>query len=198
MENIITPKFQEFKKIPRLSRDIIITEKLDGTNGVIYIGETGEFLVGSRSRWITPADDNHGFARWAYEYKDELLQLGVGWHYGEWWGSGINRGYGLIKGEKRFSLFNSGRWVKKTPEEIPPLGEKQEYCPDCCHVVPILYQGIFHTSMIFNALGYLEEKGSIAAPNFMDPEGIVIYHVAARQYFKKTIKNDQVHKGEVQ
>ena len=39
MENIITPEFQEFKKIPRLSRDIIITEKLDGTNGVIYIGE---------------------------------------------------------------------------------------------------------------------------------------------------------------
>jgi hypothetical protein len=197
MENIITPEFQEFKKIPRFSRDIIITEKLDGTNGVIYIGETGEFLVGSRSRWITPTDDNHGFARWAYDNKEELLKLGPGWHYGEWWGSGVNRGYGLIKGEKRFSLFNSGRWVKKTADNISPLGEKQEYCPDCCYVVPILYQGIFHSTMIFNALGILEEKGSLASPGFMNPEGIVIYHVAARQYFKKTIKNDDMHKGEI-
>lgn len=30
-------KFQEFKKIPRLNRDIIITEKIDGTNGVVAI-----------------------------------------------------------------------------------------------------------------------------------------------------------------
>lgn len=68
--------FVEFAKIPRLSRECIVTEKIDGTNGVVYIGEDGEFLVGSRSRWITPEQDNHGFARWAYEHKDELMKLG--------------------------------------------------------------------------------------------------------------------------
>jgi hypothetical protein len=41
-------EFVEFKKIPRLSRECVVTEKIDGTNGVIYIGEGGEFLVGSR------------------------------------------------------------------------------------------------------------------------------------------------------
>src|SRR5512133_2019075 len=107
----MTTEFQSFGKISRLSRDMVITEKIDGTNGCIYIGEDGEFLVGSRTRWITPECDNHGFARWAYDHKDELvLGLGPGRHYGEWWGSGIQRGYDLPKGEKRFSLFNVHRW----------------------------------------------------------------------------------------
>ena len=68
-------EFIEFPKIPRLSREIVITEKIDGTNGVIYIGEDGEFLVGSRTRWITPETDNHGFAKWVLANKEELLKL---------------------------------------------------------------------------------------------------------------------------
>ncbi len=63
-------------------------------------------FIGSRTRWITAQDDNHGFARWVEGNKQELLKLGAGRHFGEWWGSGIQRGYGLQKGEKRFSLFN--------------------------------------------------------------------------------------------
>jgi len=80
-------EFKEFPKIARLSRECVVTEKLDGTNAQIYIGEDGEFLVGSRTRWITPDDDNYGFARWAYERKDELMKLGKGQHFGEWWDS---------------------------------------------------------------------------------------------------------------
>lgn len=102
--------FKEFPKIPRLSRDMVITEKLDGTNACIYIGEDGEFLTGSRTRWITPGKqtDNYGFSQWAHSHKDELLKLGPGLHFGEWWGSGIQRKYGLS--EKRFSLFAVHRW----------------------------------------------------------------------------------------
>ena len=116
--------FVGFSKIARLSREMVITEKIDGTNGCIFIGEDGEFLVGSRSRWITPENDNHGFARWVYDHKNELMSLGPGRHFGEWWGSGIQRGYGLTKGEKRFSLFNVKRW--------------KEERPSCCYVVPVL------------------------------------------------------------
>jgi hypothetical protein len=172
--------FFEFEKIPRLSRMCVVTEKIDGTNAQIYIGEDGEFLTGSRKRWITPEDDNYGFARWAQEHKEELLQLGVGRHFGEWWGSGIQRRYGLS--EKRFSLFNTGRL-------------DNENTPACCHVVPVLYEGIFDTFVINGILKTMEEKGSRAAPGFMDPEGVVIYHVAARQMFKKTIKGDESPKG---
>ena len=186
-------EFKPFNKIARLSRECIVTEKIDGTNAQICITEDGEFLVGSRSRWITPENDNFGFARWAYENKDELLKLGVGSHFGEWWGSGIQRGYGLVKGDKRFSLFNVGRWVKFNGN--PELKDKQEYCPDCCDVVPILYEGIFDTLIINGALLTLKEKGSLASPNFMKPEGVVIYHTASRSLFKKTIEKDESPKS---
>ena len=185
-------EFQEFKKIPRLSRECVITEKIDGTNAVIYIGEDGEFLTGSRTRWITPETDNHGFSRWANEHKEELLQLGIGLHYGEWWGSGIQRKYGLVNGEKRFSLFNTGRWIKDRTQQ--PL-EKQEYCPECCSIVPILYTGMFDTSLISGVLETLRITGSKASEGFMNPEGIVIYHMQARLYFKKTILKDESHKN---
>jgi hypothetical protein len=39
--------FVPFQKIPRLSREIIVTEKIDGTSGTIYIGDDGEFLTGT-------------------------------------------------------------------------------------------------------------------------------------------------------
>ena len=56
------PEFQEFRKIPRLSREIIITEKIDGTNGLIYINDDcTEIYAGSKSRWLDDHNDNAGF-----------------------------------------------------------------------------------------------------------------------------------------
>lgn len=181
-------KFQEFPKIARLSRDIVVTEKIDGTNGLIYIGPAvaegyeQTFLVGSRTRWITPETDNFGFAKWCYKHKQELLALGPGYHYGEWWGNGIQRGYGLPNGDKRFSLFNIARWQDAAVR------------PACCGVVPVLYQGDFSEALINGCLEALKVGGSRAAI-FMNPEGIVIFHTAARVYFKKTIVNDEKPKG---
>lgn len=173
--------FVEFPKIPRLSRECVVTEKIDGTNGCIYIGADGEFLVGSRTRWITPEADNHGFARWAYANKDELMKLGPGRHFGEWWGQGIQRGYDLK--EKRFSLFNVIRWGDDAAR------------PACCHVVPTLIRGDFHSDLIGAAMRHLREHGSVASPGFARPEGVVIYHVAGNLYFKKTIEKDEERKG---
>lgn len=171
--------FEGFPKMARLSREIIVTEKIDGTNACIAIGENGEFLVGSRTRWITPEDDNFGFARWAYENKEELLKLGPGRHFGEWWGQGIQSNYGLT--ERRFSLFNVSRWADNRPT--------------CCHVVPTLYRGVFSEEQIMLCLSALKSTGSIAAPGFMNPEGVIVYHVAAGICFKKTIHKDEQPKG---
>ena len=70
------PEFQPFPKIARLSRDIIVTEKLDGTSAQIYIGEDGQMLAGSRNQWLTSrangGADNFGFAGWVEEHADEL------------------------------------------------------------------------------------------------------------------------------
>jgi hypothetical protein len=184
--------FVEFKKIPRLSREVVITEKIDGTNGVISITEEGEFLIGSRTRWIGEHTDNHNFWHWCMENKTDLLNLGIGTHYGEWWGSGIQRGYDLPKGEKRFSLFNCSRWVK---DRNQVLLEKQEYCPKCCDVVPILWTGIFDTLIIEQIIEKLKTNGSIVSKGFMRPEGVVIYHKAGNLMFKKTIEKDSEWKS---
>jgi hypothetical protein len=182
-------EFVKFKKIPRYSRECIITEKIDGTNGCIYIGpenswigsEVGEFLVGSRNGWITPETDNHGFARWAFANEKELRELGPGLHYGEWWGQGIQRGYGLK--EKRFSLFNTHKWSDPSVR------------PACCSVVPIICDGLFSDEAVKYALSRLSIGGSLAAPGFAKPEGIVIYHVAGNLLFKKTLEDDEEPKG---
>ncbi len=174
-------EFEEFQKIARLSRNCVITEKIDGTNGCIGIAEDGSIFIGSRSRWITPADDNYGFAKWVHEHLGELAALGPGRHFGEWWGAGIQRRYAQT--EKRFSLFNAGRWTAENPP------------PDCCSVVPVLYEGIFTSTAADEALEWLRANGSKAAPGFMNPEGIIIYQTAARQYFKKTLSKDEEWKG---
>lgn len=171
--------FKSFDKIPRLSRDMIITEKLDGTNAQIFIAENGNILAGSRNRWITPENDNFGFAKWVYENKEELLKLGQGRHYGEWWGEGIQRGYNL--NEKRFSLFNVLRYNLANT-------------PSCCNVVPLLYYGGFDTNIIENELDFLAKTGSKAC-SYPYPEGIIIYHLASGVLFKKTILNDQEPKN---
>lgn len=178
-------EFEPFGKIPRLTREVTITEKIDGTNACVFIGEAGEFLIGSRSRWITPTDDNYGFARWATENKDELLRLGPGRHFGEWWGQGVQRNYSQPR--KRFSLFNTHLWADAAVR------------PACCDVVPVLYQGLLDEHGVLkgvkSAVKQLQEQGSAAAPGFMKPEGIVIFHHAANLYFKKTLEKDEEWKG---
>lgn len=172
--------FVPFPKIPRWSsQHIVITEKLDGTNAQIVINdECTEIRAGSRSRWITPDDDNFGFARWVSENRESLLRLGKGQHFGEWWGYGIQRCYNLK--EKRFSLFNTLRW--DTDEQRERLAE----IPGVS-VVPTLYKGPFSDEQINLQLSELEKNGSVAAPGFQNPEGIVIYIPGSRTLFKKTI-----------
>ena len=192
-------QFVEFPKMARLSRECVITEKIDGTNASITITEDGQFLTGSRTRWITPEDDNFGFSRWANENKNELLSLGVGTHFGEWWGGKIQRGYGLK--DKRFSLFNVIRWCLNggTPKQIstddPRLVKSQEILPPCVGLVPLLWSGEFSTLACQNEIVRLQTNGSKAAPGFMKPEGIVCFHIAAGVGFKKTVEKDEVPKS---
>ena len=162
----------EFKPWPKIMRiehrrqRRVFTEKIDGTNACVVIGEDGAFACQSRTRFITPEDDNFGFARWAYSNMEELKKLGPGYHYGEWWGIGIQRGYDLK--EKRFSLFNTRRWGTHNPNT-----------PSCCHVVPVL-----DVNSPEEAITFLQENGSQAAPGFMKVEGAVMYEVATDTCFK--------------
>lgn len=175
-------QFEQFPKIARLSREIVITEKIDGTNAQIAIGEDSSFRVGSRTRWLENGEDNAGFAFWATRNKDELIaKLGPGRHFGEWWGKGIQRGYNQT--EKRFSLFNVHRWGGV------------ETRPACCGVVPEIWRGPFDTNKINEAMARLQSLGSFAAPGFMKPEGIMIFHTQGNVMFKKTFEADEAGKS---
>lgn len=180
----MSAEFKEFPKIARLNREVIITEKIDGTNAAVWISEDGTgILAQSRTKIITISDDNFGFAKWVQDNREELLKLGPGTHFGEWWGSGIQRGYGLPKGEKRFSLFNTSRW---SDEAIRP---------SCCHVVPVIVRGMHIDLLVNEAMALLRSHGSVAAPGFMKPEGIVVFHTASNIMFKVTLEKDEEWKG---
>lgn len=171
-------EFPRFPSIPRLFRDCIITEKIDGTNALIHIDEKANIRAGSRNRWITVQEDNYGFAQWVEENKDQLIELGPGTHYGEWYGYKIGRTYGLS--ERRFALFNTPRWAGKAPE--------------CCETVPVLYEGLFDTEVVRRVLRALHELGSVAVPSFDRPEGVVVFHKTSKQVFKITLDNNDNHK----
>jgi RNA ligase len=199
--------FVPFPKMARLVRACFISEKIDGTNAQVFIidpentdGETwewclqtapvakvGELFVyaGSRSRWITPGKltDNFGFAAWVYENATDLVKaLGEGRHYGEWYGKGIQRGYGLD--EKRFALFNARSAALEASAAIVAVPQ--------LYTVPCLYEGPFSTAAVDEAMAMLYAHGSYAAPGFMKPEGVVVYHKAAGIGFKQTY--DDNHK----
>lgn len=199
-------EFRAFPKIPRLNKPIIVTEKIDGTNGCVVISQyvadrdgivPGRLLQGtenigggwwlvraqSRNRFVEPGNDNQGFAAWVYENAVSLVHdLGEGYHYGEWWGQGIQRGYGLD--HKRFSLFNTSRWVD-ADFDTPNLA-----------VVPVLVEDdTFNPLTVHAATAKLKAHGSVAAPGFTRPEGVVVFHTAANQPFKVLLENDDKPKS---
>ncbi|MFD4234287.1 RNA ligase family protein [Streptomyces sp. NPDC058542] len=203
--NDFTPEFREWPKTPRLFREIVITEKLDGTNAGLHISEDGQVVAQSRKRIITPDSDNYGFARWAADNAADLAYiLGPGLHFGEWWGQGIQRRYGLDR--KMFSVFNTVRWstqkaddegTARTPEEraMKLLADGSEAALRI-GVVPVLYHGMFDGAAITGALQALAKVGSIAAPGFMNPEGICVYHSQTRSVFKVTLDQNDAGKWE--
>jgi hypothetical protein len=160
----------EFKAFPKIARydsqKVVVTEKIDGTNGLIYINGS-EIRAGSRTRWLdmTSEGDNFGFAKWVNENSEELLKLGDGYHYGEWWGANIQRGYGVT--QKRFSLFNTSRW-------------NVENKPQCCEVVPVIFSGT-HADY---ADQWQPLKESLAAPGYIRPEGEMVYFIGSDRYMK--------------
>lgn len=177
-------------KIARLANEtMVVTEKIDGSNACIQfrpvvtfttlggepVGEGYEMACQSRNRLITPTSDNAGFAAWAYDNQATLFaDLGYGAHFGEWWGLGIQRGYGMT--EKRFSLFNTHRWDAARGHFTTPQLD----------VVPLLWTGAVSAETARHAERQLRLNGSYAAPGFMNPEGVVAYLTATGVSWKIT------------
>lgn len=203
-------EFISWGKTPRLRhQQVLYTEKIDGTNACIRIVELNEhrdlyswgidpnaivvsdpnaiIRVQSRKRFITPESDNYGLASWVEENAESLVEdLGPGDHFGEWWGKGIQSGYGLD--HKRFSLFNVHRWGPQRGQFFTPSLD----------VVPLLLDYTLCDEAVDWCLDLLREKGSQAAPGFNKPEGIIAYHRVAERGFKALLENNNLHKWQYQ
>lgn len=187
------PEFREWPKIARWNREVIITEKIDGSNACVIVTEDGQVAAQSRSRVITPETDNHGFAAWVAKNEDVLRNLlGHGYHFGEWFGSGIQKraGYGLEKGEKHLALFNVDRWAE---DEVLLAHQEIE-------IVPVLWRGqagavAYGVKLALEALSGGSQVPSAKGKPEVKPEGIVIFHVAANTAFKMTLEKDDEWKG---
>lgn len=203
-------EFKAWPSIPRMSKErAVVTEKIDGSNSAVRIrpfdidadhsqqvdtisidGVQYTLWAQSRKRLLQPVKekDNFGFARWVYDNAVELVRvLGPGDHFGEWWGSGIQRGYGLS--EKRFSLFNAPRWQ----ELMSPTEALTEV--DNLYIVPLLFAGQFYDLNVNEIRQDLIDNGSKAMPGFK-AEGMVVYLREVNASYKVLLENDNIHKWE--
>ena len=216
-------EFEAFPKIPRLNREWIITEKIDGTNAAIIIeecplvegGECDTIVPGdsvlavgyrdgkayhvgaqSRKRLINLAEDNHGFAEFVYDNVEALVELlGPGRHFGEWAGPGIQKNRHELE-RKTFFLFNTTRFGNIwTSDAAHRIGVT---------VVPVL--GIVHNAIdlaqceyillgLLRGGSYAKRRAGERPGRHGKAEGIMFYSTAANQVFKVTLENDGVPKG---
>jgi hypothetical protein len=100
-------------------------------------------------------------------------KLGEGYHYGEWYGTGIQKNPHKIDG-RRFALFNSNRWRDGRQER-----------PDGFECVPILYEDVYTNTIIEETMQALRLR-SIAFS--YKAEGIVVWYHTTRRYEKFTFE----------
>lgn len=186
------PEFHAWGKTARVDSPVVVTEKIDGTNGVIYVDfgdnpHSPVIWVGARNGWIAGISvngaefvrsDHYGFAGWATANRLQIARLlGHGYHYGEWWGQGIARGYGQDR--KRFQLFDIRH------------SEKDGWDDDANEwnigTVPVLYDGPMDHRTMERQVELLQRRGSVVAPGYLYPEGLVVRFSHNGVRFKKVI-----------
>jgi hypothetical protein len=173
--------FTPWPKIHRLFRDVVVTEKINGTNAAIGVTEDYEVYAQSRKKLIFPGKqtDNYGFAGWVQENRGDIIELlGPGLHFGEWFGEGIQGNPNQMSG-KWFALFNAPRW------RIAPL-------PERVITVPILYEGPFSEAKVLECVADVRDNGSKLGGK---AEGVVVYFTVNNMSFKIMCENDDIPKG---
>lgn len=198
-------QFKSWGSTTRENKNKTITEKIDGTNACLVIKD-GEVKAQSRKRMITPDDDNYGFAKWAYDNAGALMDtLGFGYHYGEWYGEGIQKNPLGVEG-KRFALFNATKYTEGNGFDLSRV--------DGLETVPLLHHGQCDLWTIPNIMQDLDVYGSkvkgaktraISVPGLdeilfnkaADAEGIIIWNNETRTRTKMLLENDAFHKFQV-
>src|ERR1035437_996109 len=165
--------YRDYKVLETVKADAKIEEYQDTYPGVelglelydpsnsLLVERFTNLACGSRSQWVSPGKDNYGFDEMVYANKQAFIDtLGLGRHYGEWAGPGINSGEGLKT--KTFVLFDHWKYPPERP--LPPNTV----------VVPVLYSGPFDMAKVQECMDDLKANGSKLVPGFTRPEGCVV------------------------
>lgn len=211
------PPFEPFNKIPRLNRECFVTEKLDGTNAVVYVYHAcqDEKCLSHGIDVSTLAESTPEKCAWcgkapgldlAAGSKNKWIRIGednagfAAWveknkadllTLGPGWHHGEWHGAGI--NGNRYGLTDKRfalfdrRWNESN--------EKFVGRPKCCLVVPILYRGLFDTQTINTLVGMLRKNGSVMYPG-KPSEGVVVFVPQSQQGFKVTTVGDEMSKEE--
>lgn len=187
-------QFKGWGSTPRENKNKTVLEKIDGTNACVVIYD-GQVKAQSRKRMITPDDDNYGFAKWVYDNAGVLMDtLGFGYHYGEWFGPGI-QGNPLGVESKRFALFHATKYTEDNGYELNKV--------DGLETVPLLHHGQCNIWTIPQIVEDLEMYGSKVKGTATDgtvaakAEGIIVWNNETKTRTKILLENDAFHKWEV-
>ncbi len=199
-------EFKAWGSTPRENKNKTITEKIDGTNACLVI-TNGKIVAQSRKRIITPEDDNYGFAKWAHANAGVLFDtLGYGYHYGEWYGEGIQKNPLGIEG-RRFALFHPTKYNEANGYDLSKV--------DGLETVPLLHHGQCDVWTIPDIMSDLDIYGSKVVgakrtkivrdlgdgytyeiDKAATAEGIIIWNNETRTRTKMLLENDAYHKWE--
>ena len=185
----------EYPKYPSIERFeniySVISEKVDGTNGLMEIHEvfpkpdsdvTHVVTFGSRNKWIDVHSDNAGFANFFTPHIDKIVRVPEILKanavneldnrnkacnmpiriYGEWFGQSIQRTYGLK--QKLFMPFHTLLAKALIEAGVPNIIEPF-----------IFYTGKFDKSISDGFMDTLKTHGSCVVPGYFQAEGIVVY-----------------------
>lgn len=178
-------EFRPWRSIERYQGiHVQIAEKLHGTSAQVHVQKqldgTLKALAGKRTSYVGTTG-HFGFGEFVANNGQALCDsLGEGRHYGEWVGPGVNGQYGLT--EKVFVLFNHRYHLPKK------LAGK---LPNRVDVVPVLYDGPYTPTIIGETMDNLKASGSVFAPGFMKPEGVVLFFPQFNTMQKKVFKPEE-------
>lgn len=224
-------QFRKWSSTPRWHKGLRVYEKIDGTNGCVIVQRVGLTDLGmvpkdavavlddsqefgywvraqSRSRIITPGNDNFGFAKWVHDNSWALAHvLDQGYHYGEWFGEGIQKNPLGIEG-RRFYLFHAWYWAR--PENalklsqsgvtglghVPVLHDPDTHGEATWETIPAIMDDLaWYGTKVEGAVGVV--SGYAHEPDTMArPEGIIVWHKDTQQKYKILLDNDSVHKNQ--
>jgi hypothetical protein len=212
--------FKAWPKTPRLMKPMVVTEKIDGTNGAVIVRKQPEGKAyDGRYEHLAGYRDGEAYFVGA-QSRNRLLPMGPLGMDDHDWQKRDNAGFGGWVKENAWALAQTlgeghhyGEWYgHKIARKYGMTGRRfalfnvnrYAYINDptidsvpALETVPVLYEGEFSTSAVVQVYNELMRTGSQAVPGFMNPEGVIVFHSASGQVYKY-LGEDDLHKWQLQ